>query len=190
MDKKYVPHRKAQEFFGVSGSTLRNWADSGKVECVRSPNNQRLYNLNSGPWKKVKDDCKDIIYVRVSSTKQKDDLERQKTCLLSHYPNHEIISDVGSGINFKRPGLLTLLRMSGQGRVRQVVVASRDRLCRFAFDLLEWFFGENSTELKVHFEEDQSKEQELSDDLLSIIQVFCCRRNGKRRYKKQTNAES
>ena len=188
----YVKHREAQQFFGVNGHTLRKWADTGKVDAIRSPNNQRLYNLNSGPWKKLEVVRKNIIYARVSSTKQKDDLERQTACLLSFYPDYEVITDIGSGINFKRPGLLSILQQSQQGRVQRVVVASRDRLCRFAFELIDWILRENSTELIVHFEKDQSEEHEheLSDDLLSIVQVFCCRRNGRRRYKQSQNAES
>jgi predicted site-specific integrase-resolvase len=102
--------------------------------------------------------------------------------MLEHYPGYTVISDVGSGINFKRKGLLSLLSKCKQGCIREVVVASRDRLCRFAFELLEWFFKEHNIQLKVHFDADQSPEQELGDDLLSIVQVFCCRRNGKRRY--------
>lgn len=102
--------------------------------------------------------------------------------MLERFPDHEVVTDVGSGINWKRPGLLSILERAQRGTVRQVVVASRDRLCRFAFELVEHVLKTGGAELLVLESDDQSPEQELSDDLMSIVQVFCCRRNGKRRY--------
>jgi predicted site-specific integrase-resolvase len=101
----------------------------------------------------------------------------------SRYPNAEIVKDIGSGINFRRKGLLSILQRVKDGDIRSVAIASRDRLCRFAFELLEWYFKQHDVQLLVLDSDDQSPEQELSDDLLSIVQVFCCRRNGRRRYR-------
>ena len=102
----------------------------------------------------------------------------------SKYPDYEIYSDIGSGINRKRPKLSKLLSESFNGIVTEVVVAHRDRLSRFAFELLENFFKLSGTKLIVlDNDKYQSEETELSQDLLSIIHIFNCRQMGKRRYK-------
>jgi len=77
----------------------------------------------------------------VSSRKQKDDLERQCTFLKNKFPNHTLIKDIGSGLNYKRPGLLKLLEFSNSGRAEEIIVSSKDRLCRFGFELLQWLFN-------------------------------------------------
>jgi predicted site-specific integrase-resolvase len=181
----YVPPKEFQKHVGVSIFTLRRWADAGIVDSIRTPSNRRLFKLPTTGSEKTQDsenrgEC--IVYVRVSSPKQKDDLERQRAFMSAQFPNHRIVSDIGSGINWKRKGLLSILEQSMSGGVREVVVASRDRLCRFSFELLEWIFQKTGTRLTVLESKDRSPEDELGDDLLSIVQVFCCRRNGKRRY--------
>jgi predicted site-specific integrase-resolvase len=183
----YVPARKFQELYGVSIITLRRWADSGRIESIRSPGNQRLYKIREEGHEENRQ-RKKYVYVRVSSAKQKDDLERQRAHMVSRFPNHEVVSDVGSGINWRRKGLLSILDAAMLGNVEEVVVASRDRLCRFAFELLEHVFQNAKTRLVVLESTDSSPEQELSDDLLSIVQIFCCRRNGKRRYRSHCDA--
>lgn len=131
---------------------------------------------DDGPAKKK------IVYARVSSAKQKDDLRRQVDFLRTEFPDHVVVTDVGSGVNWKRRGLLSVLDDADRGLVEEVVVASRDRLCRFAYELVEHVLGRRGVRIVVLDSEDSSPERELSDDLLSIVQIFCCRRNGKRRY--------
>jgi len=79
-----------------------------------------------------------IAYCRVSSPNQRRDLERQVDAMRSSFPEHRVVTDIGSGINFKRRGLLSVLDAVVRGDVEEVVVAHRDRLCRFAFDLVKW----------------------------------------------------
>lgn len=81
---------------------------------------------------------KSYIYCRVSSDKQKNDLFRQEQYLRSLYPTHDLIADVGSGINFKRKGLQTILDRSVKGLVGEVVVAYKDRIAIFGFELIEY----------------------------------------------------
>ena len=128
-----------------------------------------------------------ICYCRVSSTHQKNDLQRQKEYLKSKYPDYRIIQDIGSGINWKRSGLKTILELAMQKKLETVVVAHRDRLCRFAFELIQWILEKNEVKLVVLNESICSTEQELAEDLLSIIHVFSCKQMGKRRYKKEDN---
>jgi predicted site-specific integrase-resolvase len=100
------------------------------------------------------------------------------------FPDHVLVSDVASGINWKRKDLKTLLEQSLSGSISEIVVAHRDRLCRFAFELLEFIFQLNDTRLVVLDQEtNQSSDRELADDILSIVHVYSCRSMGKRRYK-------
>lgn len=105
----------------------------------------------------------------------------------AQFPTHKVITDVGSGINFKRKGLRTLLDEAQRGRIRQVVVAHRDRLCRFAFELVEWILAKGGATLLVQNGK-QDLQQEFSEDLLAIVHVFSCRFNGMRRYKRVLQA--
>lgn len=177
----YVKAAEYSKLFKVHPQTLRRWAESGKVQFKWSPGGIRLYRLpDCADGEPVQE--KKVVYARVSSAKQKDDLQRQADHLLSKFPGHRLVTDIGSGINWKRKGLLSLLDAANTGDLQEVVVATRDRLCRFAFDLLQHIFTQRGVRLVVLDSADMSPEQELSDDLLSIVQIFCCRRNGKRRY--------
>ena len=112
---------------------------------------------------------------KVSSEHQRDDLERQITDLRQRYPGHEIISDIGSGLNWKRRGFVTLLERIYSKGVEEVVVTRKDRLCRFGSELVEWIFEKNGTRLVVLGSEiytNDSEYGELAEDLLAIVTVF------------------
>jgi predicted site-specific integrase-resolvase len=118
-----------------------------------------------------------LIYARVSSERQRPDLERQVAALQQRYPEHEVVCDVGSGLNWQRRGFKALLERAHAGLVGEVVVAHRDRLARFAFELVEWVLRKAGVQVVVlDLAEDQpgsrSDEQELAEDLLSIVTVF------------------
>lgn len=184
MDGKYVCGAEIKKILGVADSTLREWADTGKIKSFRTPGGQRRYeiaDLFKAPTAITKPK-NGIVYARVSSGKQRDDLDRQVAFLRIKYPDHIVITDVASGINWKRKGLKTILELANKGDIYEVVVAARDRLCRFAFELIEHILTINNVRITVLDATEMSPEQELSDDLLSIVQIFCCRRNGKRRY--------
>lgn len=122
------------------------------------------------------------IYARVSSTKQRDDLKRQIECLKKAYPGYDVISDIGSGINFKRKGLCTLLDKVIDGMVKEVVVMYRDRLARFGIDLLEFFFKKKGVKFVVHSRDEETIDdtQQLAEDLMAITTVFVAAHHGKR----------
>lgn len=176
----FIPSRKAVKHLGVCANTLRKWADDGKIKYIRNPAGQRLYDVSS--IEQSSSTCKSYCYCRVSSHKQKDDLERQKEFMRKQCPEHEIITDVGSGINFKRKQFLWLLEQASLGNVKEVVVAHRDRLSRFGFELIEWFFHKHNVKLVVLDDSKSSPQQELVTDLLSIITIFSCRIHGLRKY--------
>lgn len=182
----WTSHKNACSFYGVSKNTLRSWADNDKIIYKRTPSNQRLYWISSKCNQPEKNSDlgskQSIVYCRVSSCKQKDDLERQCLYLSSKYPNCRIIKDIGSGLNYKRQGLYKILELSNQGIIDKVVVSSKDRLARFGFEL-EWVLLQNDTKILVLDKTTKSREQEFTEDILAILQVFACRWNGKRRYK-------
>lgn len=181
---RFVSVGEASEIYGVTINTIRRWCDNGSVESKRTPGNQRVVFVSSKNVFTSSEKTKtDYIYVRVSSPKQKPDMERQLSFLQSKYPGCTVIKDIGSGLNYKRKGLLRLLEKSNNGEVRQVTVFSKDRLCRFGFELLQWLFLQNGTKLVVHEQSDKSPEEEFSEDILAILQVFACRWNGKRKYR-------
>ncbi|CAG8723819.1 1168_t:CDS:2, partial [Dentiscutata heterogama] len=123
---------------------------------------------------------KKICYARVSSDKQKEDLDRQCEHLREKYPDHELIKDIGSGLNWKRKGFTSILERSFHD---EVVVARKDRLCRFAYELVEWIFGKNDTKILVLGSDvnvDDTESGELAEDLLSIVTIFTARHNGLR----------
>ena len=122
----------------------------------------------------------DVIYGRVSTRKQLGHLTTQISNLQAKHPGCRVFKDCASGLNFKRKGLQALLQLAAQGRVRHVHVAYKDRLCRFAYDLVEFVLKQHDTKIIVDADDDQSPEQDLADDVLSIITVFGARLYGKR----------
>ena len=110
--------------------------------------------------------------------------------LKSHYPNAELITDIGSGLNFKRKGLQALLESVLSDDVGLVVVAHKDRLCRFGFDLISWLASRSKTEILVLNKAHLSPETEMVEDILAIIHVFSCRLLALRKYKKQIREDS
>lgn len=193
---KYINTKTAKEKLGVTVKTLRLWDKEGKVRTIRMPSGHRRYNFEDVQKyfnvHVTSEQKKKLCYCRVSSSKQVDDLERQKDFFRSQFPSHELVTDVGSGINWKRKGLRAILDRAMHDRdISEIVVAHRDRLCRFAFDLLEWIFNRLGVSLVVLDQtKDESGSSELADDILSIIHVYSCRQMGSRRYKNKKDKNS
>jgi putative resolvase len=173
--------------FELSAATLRHWARDDKIEAIRtSERGRRLYNIDSvrahlGITKPQEEERIRVIYARVSSSHQKEDLQRQISDLQCRYPGYEVIQDVASGLNFRRKGLQTLLGRVIKGMVSEVVVTYKDRLCRYGIELLEFIFEKFGTKLLVYSgSETISETRELADDLLAITTVFVARHNGRR----------
>lgn len=181
----YIPSRKASEALGVHANTLRKWAKIGKIKHIITTSGQRKYDIDS--YLRKTSERVTICYCRVSSYKQKDDLCRQVEFMREKYPNAEIIKDIGSGINFKRKGLKAILERAMLGDKLEIVVAHKDRLARFGFDLIRYLVERNGGKLVVLSQIVYSPEDELTKDLLNILHVFSCRMHGLRNYKKQVS---
>ena len=153
-----IPLRKAVQTLGLHPNTLRKYADQGKIKSIKNEAGQRLFDCESYINGAARTTT--ICYCRVSSHKQKDHLLRQEAYLLSLYPEAEVIKDIGSGINFKRKGLRTLLDRLLRGDQFILVVACRDRLLRFGFELIEYMVECNGGKLVVLDQSIHSPESE------------------------------
>jgi predicted site-specific integrase-resolvase len=190
----YKPNEFA-EMIGMSVKTLQRWDESGKLKAFRTPTNRRYYTHQQyveyiGKAVCDKDSRKTIIYSRVSSNNQKDDLKNQVE-FLKQYANakgwivDEIFEDVGSGLNYNRKKWNKLLEDCMLGLIKMVIVAHKDRFIRFGYVWFERFLKSNGVELIVVNNEALSPEEEMIQDLISIIHVFSCRIYGLRKYKKK-----
>ena len=194
MENKYVNTKTAKNILGVHVLTLYNWEKKGYIDTIRTPGGHRLYNVEKYLKNKteITDDENDdttkenICYVRVSTLGQKDDLKRQKEYMKNKYPTYEIIEDIGSGINLNRRGLRKIIKKAISGRIGKLVIAYKDRLTRFGYDLIEDLIKEYSNG-KIIIETEQKikdKKEELIEDVLQILNVYTAKMNGMRKYKK------
>lgn len=176
------------EMIGVTQQTLRNWDKLGKLKPHHvSASGYRYYSqaqLNELLRKNEPVQRIVVGYARVSSPKQKDDLERQidnvKTYMIAKGYSFEMISDIGSGINYNKKGLNQLLELVVSSRVEKIVVLYKDRLLRFGFELMENLCEQFGTTIEIIDHTARTEEQELVEDLIQIVTVFSSRLQGKR----------
>ena len=190
---KYYSAKTVTQILGVTAQTLRNWDREGKLKpsYVKS-NGYRYYSedsiLSYTQERKTKKNLNVIGYARVYSKKQSDDLERQinnlKTYLDSKYSDYEIITDIGSGINYTKTGLKKLIEKINRKEVDLIVVLYKDRLLRFGFELIEYFAELNNVKIEVLDKIDKNQDQELVEDLVQIVNDLSCKFQGK--YKTKT----
>lgn len=207
MTDKFVSRKIALNTLGISPLTLIKLADNQKIEIIRTEGGQRKYNIDkyirenkinikptniSSTTNKNNIPANNIVkvnicYIRVSTIAQKNDLNRQRQYMTKKYPDYEIIEDIGSGINFNRKGLRKIINMAIEGKINKLIVAYKDRLTRFGFELIEDLVKNYSNgEIIIINESDDKKEpkDELVEDVLQILNVYTAKMNGLRKYKK------
>lgn len=185
MSEEYLRPEEACELLNVTVRTLLNWDYKGKIKCIRTEGGHRRFLKTDLLKLKSKSEPKQtgrkICYCRVSTSSQKEDLERQIEYLGNKFPDHEIIKDIGSALNFKRKGFISILDSGIKGDISEIVVTHKDRLCRFGFELVERIISKTSNgKILVLNREKTSPEEELTQDLISIITVFSSRLYGLR----------
>jgi len=187
---KYYSIGDFAELIGVTQQTLRNWDKAGKLKpSHKGKSGYRYYSQQQLRYYlglKGADAAKRKVvgYCRVSSNKQKDDLERQienvKTYMIAKGYSFDIVADIGSGINYNKKGLNQLIDMVVASEVEKIVVLYKDRLLRFGYELLETLCSKYGTTIEVIDNTERAEEQELIEDLVQIITVFSCKLQGKR----------
>jgi putative resolvase len=179
---------------GVSISTLRRWEAEGRAPAsVRTEGGQRRYEVTDSGVAKSK--LVTIAYARVSSHDQKEDLTRQKKVLEMYCAakgwSFELISDLGSGMNYHKKGLRSLIERILSGRVERLVLTHKDRLLRFGAELVFSICEAKGVEvILIHQGEHVSFEEDLAKDVLEIMTVFSARLYGSRSRKNKKMIES
>lgn len=179
--------KEASKLLGVSTKTLRLWEKNGKIVSFKTEGGHRRYNV-SDLLKSRPDKSLTIAYARVSSNDQKEDLKRQELVLESYCASKgfefEIISDLGSGLNYKKKGLIQLIKMICSNQVDRLVLTHKDRLLRFGSELIFTICEHFGVEIIIiNRSEDSTFEEDLSKDIMDIVMVFSARMYGSRSHK-------
>ena len=187
------------EKIGVSVSTLQRWDRTDVLKSRRTPTNQRYYtdeDLNKvlNLEQETKNKRKNVGYCRVSTQGQKKNLENQQEFVSVYSLSHgvildEIYTDIGSGLNYQRKNWSKLLKQVENNEIDKIYITYKDRFVRFGYEWFEDFCSSHGTEIIVLNQKQTSPEEELTEDLLSILHVFSERNHELRRYKTEINKE-
>jgi putative resolvase len=187
---------KAAAYLGVGVKTLQRWDREGRLKPERTATGRRIYSraildgfMRRAPRTVARGP---IAYCRVSSAAQRPDLKNQRRvledfCAARGVANVEFIEEVGGGLNFRRPKFVTIMDRVEAREVSHLIVAHKDRLVRFGFQWFERFCTEHGTELLVLNNEQLSPEQEMVQDLLTVVHCFSARLYGLRSFQKKLN---
>ena len=182
------------ELLGVSVKTLQRWDRENILKANRTPTNRRYYTYDQYlQFKgiKIENDIRDVvIYARVSTRNQKDDLHNQVE-FLKQFCNskgiivNQCIEDFGSGLNYNRKKWNKLLEEVMENKIKTIIISNKDRFIRFGYNRFEKFCEKFNTKIIIVNNETLSPNEELVQDIISILHVFSCRLYGLRKYKKQ-----
>jgi len=187
---------EAAKKLGVSKMTVLRWIRAGRIKAYKIGREHRIPEREIKRLLEGKTPNKVVIYARVSSRDQKEDLERQveylqNYCSSKGYNVARTIGDISSGLNENRKGLKQLFKLVENGEITKVVITYKDRLTRFGFKYLEQYFNSHGVEIEVIFdEEEKTPEKELVEDLLAIVTSFAGKLYGMRSHKKKRLVEA
>lgn len=190
--KKYYKPNEFADLIGVSIKTLQRWDAAGKLPAFRTPTDRRYYThqqyLDYVGETPISSTRKTIIYARVSTRSQKNDLKNQIAFLQQFCNARGMIVDVcledfGSGLNYNRKNWNSLLESVINNEVQTIIISHKDRFVRFGFDWFESLCKKFNTEIIVVNNESFSPNKELVQDIISILHIFSCRLYGLRKYK-------
>jgi putative resolvase len=189
MNNSYLTRKEATKILGIHYHTLYKLAEKKEIETAKIGSRQ-LYNVNKYLQSKkiinINQVRRKICYCRVSSSKQKEDLNRQIEQMTKKYPEYELIKDIGSGLNMNREGLNKIIDYAIKGEIEILVIAYKDRLVRFGYEMIERIIKDYSSGIiKIeNSKEEETPMIELSKDIVSIMNVYVAKMNGLRKYKK------
>ena len=182
------------ELLGVSVKTLQRWDRDGILKANRTPTDRRYYTYDQYLQFKgiqTENDIRDtVIYARVSTRNQKDDLQNQveflkQFCNAKGIIVNQCVEDFGSGLNYNRKKWNRLLDEVMANKIKTIVISNKDRFIRFGYDWFEKFCEKFNTKIIIVNNETLSPNEELVQDIISILHVFSCRLYGLRKYKNQ-----
>lgn len=186
------------ELVGVSVKTLQRWDREGTLKANRTPTDRRYYTyaqyLQFKGIHTENDQRQIVIYARVSTRNQKDDLQNQ-VAFLRQFCNargmivDQCIEDYGSGLNYNRKKWNELLNEVMEQKIKTIVITHKDRFVRFGYEWFEKFCMKFHTSIVVVNNEELSPQGELVQDIISILHEFSCRLYGLRKYKKQIEGD-
>lgn len=192
-NNNYKP-KEFSELINVSVRTLQRWDVEGKLKAFRTPTNRRYYTyeqyLEYKGIHKEQDSRKTVIYTRVSTSNQKYDLKNQVE-FLRQYANakgiivDEVIEDYGSGLNYNRKKWNKLIDNCMTNEINTIIITHKDRFIRFGYDWFERFLSKFNVKIIIVNNESLSPQEELVQDIISILHIFSCRVYGLRKYKKK-----
>lgn len=196
MEHKYKP-KEASQYIGRSISTLQRLDYSGKLKAYRTTTNRRYYTkeqLDTFLGKKAQTRRLQIAYARVSSYEQKPELQHQLDYIRNYVNAKGIIldqeiTDIGSGLNYNRKKWNELMDLVEENKVGKIYIAYKDRFIRFGYDWFNRFCQKHDCDIVVLNNPSLSPEEELTQDLLTILHVFSSRSYGIRKYQKQIKKE-
>jgi len=186
----FLRRAEASKSLNIHYHTLESLAKNNEIEYI-NVGKTKFYNVKKFLYLKGVDNTnlitnkKNICYCRVSSKKQSSDLERQIEYMKKKFPCHEIISDIGSGLNYERRGLKKILKYAINNELNELIVTYKDRLVRFGFELIEWLIKEKShgTITILNNDEELTPQEEITKDIISIMNVYVAKNNDLRKYK-------
>ena len=190
----YYKPKDFAELLGVSVKTLQRWDRDGILKANRTPTDRRYYTYDQYLQFKgiqTENDIRDtVIYARVSTRNQKDDLQNQveflkQFCNAKGIIVNQCIEDFGSGLNYNRKKWNKLLDEVMENKIKTIVISNKDRFIRFGYDWFEKFCEKFNTKIIIVNNETLSPNEELVQDIISILHVFSCGLYGLRKYKNQ-----
>ena len=201
MNTKNITNYKPKDFaelLGVSVKTLQRWDRDGILKANRTPTDRRYYTYDQYLQFKgfqTENDIRDVvIYARVSTRNQKDDLQNQveflkQFCNAKGMIVNQCIEDFGSGLNYNRKNWNKLLDEVMENKIKTIVISNKDRFIRFGYEWFEKFCEKFNTKIIIVNNEALSPNEELVQDIISILHVFSCRLYGLRKYKNQIKGD-
>lgn len=188
---RYVSAKEAKAFFNINATTLKKWKDSGKLKFKQFSSKKILYDIDSVTNENNNINRKSVIYARVSNIKQYNDLQHQietikQYCLNNNIEISNIYSDIASGMNENRKDFNVLIDEVLNGNIDKIYILFKDRLTRFGFDYFRQIFSKYNTEIIIidNFENsNQTFQEELTNDLISIIHHYSMKLYSNRRQK-------
>lgn len=164
MDSTYMKTGEAAKFFGVSSKTLERWRQKGNIKAINPTGGCWYYSMQD-----LNCDKKNYIYARISSKDYLANLEKQCLYLKSLYPSYEIITDIDSSLHNDRPGLDSLFKAAHNKMLGKVVVAHKDVISRFSYELIEYIITKNNGELVNLNNPEYSSDYEITNDVNIVL---------------------